>query len=141
MATNTRFPNGIETSDIKVNGALALTGNATVTGNTTVTGTLNATTIVGEVANKIDIDMVNAAYSLSAAEKKATYINVKTSTHAQTLLLGKAAGSIVVVTVTAATNTITVKNLTANTGTAVATGKTAIFVVTDDDLILISAIL
>ena len=131
---NSRFPNGIDTKDADVK-----CKNLTASDNVTA-AKVEASDIVGEVANAIDIAMVNAVYTLSAAQKKATYINVATSTHAQTLILDKAKGSIVVVNVTAATNTITVKQAAGNSGIAVATGKHAIIMSTGTDVLLLAAI-
>ena len=124
----TRFPNGLETTNLKASG------------NVDVGGKINAPSVESEVAKAIDIGMVNADYTLNTEEKKATYINVATSTHAKDLILGKAAGSIVVVKVTAATNTITVKQAAGNSGIAVATSKHAIIMSTGTDVLLLAAI-
>lgn len=113
----TRFPNGLETSDLLV------------TGNLKVEGVITPTALVAGAASKaITVNCTND-YALTAEQKNATTITISASGTSKVLTLGMTAGQIVVIT-NGGANNVTVKNLATDTGVAITAAKTAIYLVT-----------
>ena len=135
----TRFPNGIETSDLKITGevthsstealevaSLTTTGNGVIGGTLAVAGGITAGSVTAPVINTaVSVDCTNDV-TLSAAQKAASIINISAAGTSKVLILGMDAGRIITIT-NAGVNNVTVKNVTANTGVVATAAKTAMF--------------
>lgn len=143
----TRFPNGIETTDLTVTGEVTHSStealsvaSITTTGNGTIGGTLNVTgaSTLGTVGannitasyinNSIDVDCTDDV-TLSGAQLLANIINITASGTEKVLILGMAANKFVFIK-NAGLNDVTIKNATENTGVAATTVKSAFFLTT-----------
>jgi hypothetical protein len=144
----TRFPNGLETSDLlvtrnlKVEGeithattealevaSITTTGNAVVGGTLAVTGVITPTALVAGASSKAITVNCTDDYALTPEQKNATTITISASDTSKVLTLGMTAGQIVVIT-NGGEKDVTVKNVSDNTGVAITASKTAIYLVT-----------
>jgi hypothetical protein len=124
----TRFPNGLETSDLLVTRNLKVEGK--------VEGVITPTALVAGAASKaITVNCTNN-YALTPEQKNATAITISASGTSKVLTLGMTAGQIVVIT-NGGANNVTVKNLATDTGVAITAAKTAIYLVTASEPIKI----
>lgn len=116
----TKFKN-----DVRVTGTMTAEGGfaGDLVGN--VTGNL-AGTLTGGVIGETGLSKATS-YALAAAEKL-PYIGATMTAADQTLTLGLAAGQIAFVHNEGATNAFTVKNVSGDTGTSLAAGKTLLVV-------------
>lgn len=117
----TRFPNGLETSDLLVTGNLKVEGK--------VEGVITPTALVAGAASKAITVNCTDNYALTPEQKNATTITISASGTSKVLTLGMTAGQIVVIT-NGGANNVTVKNLATDTGVAITAAKTAIYLVT-----------
>jgi len=128
---NTYFPNGIETTDLVITGTTN-SGTLTVTGAATVSKITSAF-----VNNVISVDCTDNV-TLNTAQKLAGVIIISASGTSKTLILGMDVGRIVVIK-NAGSNSVTVKNVTGDTGVTATTVKTAVFLTTSGEPLKITA--
>ena len=151
----TRYPNGLETSDMTITNDLTVEGeiihsseeslevkSITTTGDGIIGGTLAvagaitpAVVVVGGSAKTISVDL-SANLALTTAQKTATDIILLMPGSGKILTLGMAAGQNVTIT-NGATNAIKVKNLSGDTGVDITASKTALYLVTTGEPIKI----
>lgn len=117
----TRFPNGLETSDLLVTGNLKVEGK--------VEGVITPTALVAGAASKAITVNCTDNYALTPEQKNATTITISASGTSKVLTLGMAAGQLVAIT-NGGANNVTVKNASDNSGVAITAAKTAIYLVT-----------
>lgn len=117
----TRFPNGLETSDLLVTGNLKVEGK--------VEGVITPTALVAGAASKAITVNCTDNYALTPEQKNATTITISASGTSKVLTLGMAAGQLVAIT-NGGANNVTVKNLATDTGVAITAAKTAVYLVT-----------
>ena len=113
----TRFPNGLETSDLLV------------TRNLKVEGVITPTALVAGAASKAITVNCTDNYALTPEQKNATTITISASGTSKVLTLGMTAGQMVVIT-NGGANNVTVKNTSDNSGVAITAAKTAVYLVT-----------
>lgn len=135
MATNTKFPNGIETTDLKVTGNLTVEGEVTHASTEAIAvASVSTTGDIVATAGKVQGSFVNNAISvnctndvtLTGAQLLANVITISAAGSGKVLILGMPANKIVYI-INAGANNVTVKNATANTGVAATTVKSAFF--------------
>jgi hypothetical protein len=144
----TRYPNGLETSDMTITNDLTVEGeiihsseeslevkSITTTGDGIIGGTLAvagaitpAVVVAGSSAKTISVDL-SANLALTTAQKTATDIILLMPGAGKILTLGMTAGQNVTIT-NGATNAIKVKNLSGDTGVDITASKTALYLVT-----------
>lgn len=116
--------------------------DATITGGTIdgadiTTGSIVGTSITGAAFKEITVDCTDD-YALLAAQKDATVIIISAAGTSKVLTLGMTAGQRVTIT-NAGANSVTVKNLVADTGVTATTVKTADFLITSGEIIKLTA--
>lgn len=90
--------------------------------NEVVVDSIKGAVIGGAKISKAD------TYSLTAAEKKALFVPFEMTAASKALVLGPVDGQIMFVKNVGATNAVTVKGLSGDTGTSVAAGKIALVI-------------
>jgi hypothetical protein len=124
--------NGGSVNDSDILGASIY--NSDITGGT-ISGAVGS--ISGTAYKVISVDCTDD-YALVTAEKNATAIDISAAGTSKVLTLGMTAGQIVTIT-NAGVNSVTVKNLVADTGVTATTVKTAMFLVTAGEIIKLTA--
>lgn len=99
--------------------------------------TIEATKISGAAFQYVQVDC-SVDYVLDSNEQKATCINIEESEADKTLTLGMRVGQVVVIT-NSTKNNVKVKNESLNTGVVSTAEKTAMFLITDDEPIKLTA--
>jgi hypothetical protein len=116
----------------------AITGG-TIDGADITDGTISGTvgSISGTAYNVVSVDCTDD-YALVTAQKIATVINISAAGTSKVLTLGMTNGQRVIIS-NAGTNSVTVKNLVADTGVTATTAKTAEFLITSGEIRKITA--
>ena len=110
--------NDVEFDNIEADNITA----ADVTANNVVADKVKAAFIGTAKISKAD------SYALTAAEAKALFVPFEMSAESKALVLGLTDGQIMLVKNVGATNAVTVKGLSGDTGTSVAAGKIALVI-------------
>lgn len=145
----TRFPNGLETAEIDVSGAIKAGGAITATGAITAGGAITATgaitagdtitapALAGAVTRGSASVNATDDVALTAAQKLADNITISAAGSGKVLTLGMGAGRLLVIT-NAGENNVTVKQKAADEGATATTVKTAMFLTSADSVAKIS---
>lgn len=109
MTTNTNFPNGLETSDVLINGK--------------------------KFVNLYEVDVTNDV-ALTSNENTTHFVKITASGTAKTLTLNEEINQLMFVQ-NDTSNNVTLKNLTADTGVTITANKTAQVLITSGEILKI----